>query len=282
MGILEGKVVLITGAGRGLGRAHAKRCAREGARVVVNDTGGSPSGTGRDPSVAAQVVAEIEAEGGEALADHHDISRRGEVEALFGSALGRFGKVDILITNAAIIRESTITNIADDDWNAQVGTILNGTFLCTQTLVRQLESSQSPGRILMVTSLVGLEGASNLAAYAAVKAGICGFGLSAAQELAPQGIGVNVLSPIAYTRLTSGLPLMDVPNAEQIMSPDLVSDVVVYLVSDAAAEISGHIVHVQGIQVSTYKIGATDGVAPENGERWLPAELSRRWAEIVR
>jgi NAD(P)-dependent dehydrogenase (short-subunit alcohol dehydrogenase family) len=220
--------------------------------------------------------------GGEALADHGDISRRSEVEALFRSAVERFGQVDILITNAALIREATIDNITDEDWSAQIGTMLGGTYLCTQALVRHLVGRKSPGRILMVTSLVGLQGAANLAAYAAAKAGICGFGLSAAQELAPLGIGVNVLSPIAFTRLTSGLPLMDIPNAEELMSPDLVSDVAAYLVSDSATEISGQIVHVQGVQVSTYKIGATDGVAPDSDDRWSPAELSRRWPEIVR
>ena len=282
MGILKGKVAIITGAGRGLGRAHAKRCASEGAQVVVNDTGGSPSGSGADKGVADSVVAEISSAGGDAQADYHDVSLPQEVEALFQHAIETYGKVDILITNAAIIREATINNITDEDWSIQIATMLGGTFRCTQSLVRHLEARKSPGRILMVTSLVGLEGASNLAAYAAAKAGICGFGLSAAQELAPLGIAVNILSPIAYTRLTSGLPLMDIPNAEQLMAPDLVSDVAAYLVSDAAAGVSGNIVHVQGIRVSMYKIGATDGVAPKVGDRWTPAELSKRWGEIVR
>jgi NAD(P)-dependent dehydrogenase (short-subunit alcohol dehydrogenase family) len=282
MGNLEGKVVIITGGGRGIGRAHARRCASEGAQVVVNDTGGSPSGLGHDPAVADAVVAEIRAAGGDSIADYNDVGRPAGVDGLFQKAIERYGKVDILITSAAIIREALIGDISDEDWDVQMATMLGGTFRCTQALVRHLQARKSPGHILMVTSLVGLEGASNLSAYAAAKAGICGFGLSASQELAPLNINVNILSPIAYTRLTSGLPLMDIPNAEQLMAPDLVSDVAVFLVSDAASEISGNIVHVQGIQVSTYKIGATVGVPPKDAARWSSTELSNRWSEIVR
>jgi len=268
MSLLEGKVVIVTGAGRGIGKSIALRCARERARVVVNDTGGSPNGLGRDP-------------GGQASADHHDVGQREEVAALFRRAVEQFGQVDLLVTNAGIVREGTIDSIVDDDWNAQLGTMLGGTFLCTQHLVRHLKGRNSGGRVLMVSSQLGLQGAANVAAYCAAKAAICGFGLTAAQELAPLGITVNILSPMAYTRLTEGLPLMDFPGAEQLMSPDFCGDISAYLLSDSAAQVTGHIVHVQGAQLSAFKIGMTEGVAPKSADRWLPTEIADRWAEIV-
>lgn len=282
MGVLQGKVALITGAGRGIGRSHAIRCAREGARVVVNDTGCSPSGAGFDPGPANEVASEIRAAGGEALADQHDVGKRGEVEALFGKAIERFGQVDLLVTNAGIVREGSIANITDEDWDAQLRTMLYGTFYCTQFFVRHLERRKAPGRVLMVSSQLGLLGAAHVAAYCSAKGAICAFGLTAAQELAPLGITVNILSPMAYTRMSAPLPLMDFPNAERVMSPDFCADVSAYLLSDDAAHISGRIVHVQGTQVSVFKIGPTDGVAPEAGDHWTPAELGRRWGEIIR
>ncbi len=282
MGLLDGKVAILTGAGRGIGRALAAKFARESARVVVNDTGMTPSGTGFDPSVAEKAVEEIRASGGEALADTHDVSQRSEVEGLFGRAMDAFGRVDILVTNAGIVREGGIAEIADTDWSAQLGTILNSTFYCTQLFARHVERRKGPGRVLMVSSQLGLQGASHVGAYCAAKGAVCGFGLTAAQELAPLGVTVNILSPMAYTRLTAGLPLMAFPNAEVLMSPDFCADVSAFLVSDGAAHLTGQIVHVQGNQVSVFKIGMTEGVAPSRGDRWTGDELADRWSDIVR
>ncbi len=282
MGFLEGKVALVTGAGRGIGRSLALKFARESARVVINDTGTTPSGHGADRTVADAVVQEIRAFGGVAIADHHDVGKRSEVEALFGAARDAFGHVDILVTNAGIVRESAIADVADEDWDAQLRTMLGGTFLCTQLFVRQAKHRGAPGRVLMVSSQLALQGAANVAAYCAAKGAIFAFGLTAAQELAPLGITVNILSPMAYTRLTAGLPLMDFPNAEQLMSPDFCADVSAFLVSDAGSHLSGQIVHVQGSQVSIFKIGMSEGVGPNQGDRWTGAELAQRWADIVR
>ena len=282
MGVLSGKVAIVTGSGRGIGRSIATRLAREQARVVINDTGGSPNGIGTDPSVAESVAAEIRALGGQAWADAHDVGTRSGVEALFRSAVEAFGQVDILVTNAGIVREGAIASIADEDWDAQLRTMLGGTFLCTQHFARHLKARQSPGRVLMVSSQLGFLGASQVASYCSAKAAICGFGLSAAQELAEFGITVNILSPMAYTRLTAGLPLMDFPNAEQLMSPDYCGDISAYLVSDQAGHLTGQIIHVQGSQLSAFKITMTDGVAPKSGDRWSPEELRERWGEIVR
>src|SRR6478609_6840450 len=281
MGALSGKVAIVTGSGRGIGKAIAMRLAREQARVVINDTGGSPNGTGHDASVAESVAARIRTLGGQASADHHDVGTRSGVEALFDAALEAFGQVDVLVTNAGIVREGTIDSIVDEDWDAQLRTMLGGTFLCTQQFARHLKSRKSPGRLLMVSSQLGLQGASQVSSYCAAKAAICGFGLSAAQELAEFGITVNILSPMAYTRLTAGLPLMDFPNAEQLMSPDFCADISAYLVSDAAAHLTGQIIHVQGSQLSAFEIAMTEGVAPK-GERWSLDEIRERWGQIVR
>jgi len=279
---LNGKVAIVTGSGRGIGRAIALNLAREQAHVVVNDMGCSPNGIGRDASVADSVAAEIRAAGGQAIADHHDIGDRSEVEALFRAAVEAFGRVDILVTNAGIVREGAIASIEDQDWDAELRTLLDGTFLCTQQFVRNIQARGGPGRVLMVSSMLGLQGASQVAAYCAAKGALFGFGLTAAQELAELGITVNILSPLAYTRLTAGLPLMDFPNAEQLMSPDFCGAISAYLVSDAASHLTGQIIHVQGRQLSTFKISITDGVAPRNGDRWTPDEIHERWAEIVR
>jgi NAD(P)-dependent dehydrogenase (short-subunit alcohol dehydrogenase family) len=279
---LTGKVAIVTGSGRGIGRAIAMRFAREHARVVINDIGCSPNGIGQDPAVADSVAAEIRAAGGQAIADHHDVGKRSEVEALFRSAVEAFGQVDILVTNAGIVREGAIANIIDEDWDAQLRTLLDSTFLCTQQFARHIKGRGGPGRVLMVSSMLGLQGASQVAAYCSAKGAIFGFGLTAAQELAELGITVNILSPLAYTRLSAGLPLMDFPNAEQLMSPDFCGDVSAYLVSDAASHLTGQIIHVQGSQLSAFKIAMTDGVAPRNGDHWSPEEIRERWAEIVR
>ena len=279
---LNGKVAIVTGSGRGIGRAIALNLAREQARVVINDLGCSPNGIGRDASVADSVAAEIRAAGGQAIADHHDVGDRSEVEALFRAALEAFGRVDILVTNAGIVREGAIASIEDQDWDAELRTLLDGTFLCTQQFVRNIQARGGPGRVLIVSSMLGLQGASQGAAYCAAKGALFGFGLTAAQELAELGITVNILSPLAYTRLTAGLPLMDFPNAEQLMSPDFCGAISAYLVSDAASHLTGQIIHVQGRQLSTFKISITDGVAPRNGDRWTPEEIHERWGEIVR
>jgi NAD(P)-dependent dehydrogenase (short-subunit alcohol dehydrogenase family) len=279
---LGGKVAIVTGSGRGIGRAIAMRLARERVRVVINDIGCSPNGIGQDPSVADATVAEIRAMGGEAIADHHDVGRRSEVEALFRSAIEAFGRVDILVSNAGIVREGAIKDITDEDWQAQLRTMLDGTFLCTQQFVRHVKGRGGPGRVLMVSSMLGLQGASQVAAYCAAKGAIFGFAFSAAQELAELGITVNVLSPMAYTRLTAGLPLMDFPNAEQLMSPDFCSDISAYLLSDAASHLTGQVIHEQGSQLSAFKISMTEGVAPRNGDHWSPEEIRDRWGEIVR
>ena len=267
---LKGKGALVTGASGGIGGAIAKALHAQGASVAI-------SGTNKEKLDA--LAAEL---GSRVFVLPCDLRDRAAVTKLGEEAEKALGQVDILVTNAGIVREGAIANILDEDWEAQLRTMLGGTFLCTQLFTRHLKGRGSPGRVLMVSSQLGLQGASQVASYCSAKAAICGFGLTAAQELAEFGITVNILSPMAYTRLTAGLPLMDFPNAEQLMSPDFCGDISSYLVSDAAAHITGQIIHVQGSQLSAFKIAMTDGVAPRSGDSWSPEEIRERWSEIVR
>lgn len=279
MGLLSGKVAIVTGSGQGIGRAHALRLAEEGCAVVVNDIGTSPHGEGRDPSFARAVVAEIEAKGGRALVSDHDVTREAEVDAMVAAAVMAFGKVDVLITSAAIFPDDSIVELTEDKWARTIDVNLRGTFLCVRAVARHLVGRGAPGRILTTTSLAGLRGTPGLTAYSAAKAGIYGLTLTVAQELRARGITVNTLSPLAYTRVTAQ-PLADVPNAAEHLAPHFVADVAAFLVSDLAAEITGTVVEVQGVQVWLSRMLSTTPSLPE-GARWTPEELARRWSEIA-
>jgi len=277
MGVLDGKVAIVTGAGRGLGRAYARRFAAEGASVVVNDSGCSPGGVGADRSPADEVVETIRADGGKAIADYGDVSERKDVESLFRSAIESFGKVDIVVCNAGIVRGAPMSDLTDED-HALCQGMVKSNFLCAQALAAHLKGSGRPGRFLAITSLMAFQGGVNMGLYSAAKAGIYAFAVSAAQELAAAGITVNVIAPMALTRLSEGIP-----NAKVLFGdPELVADVATFLVSDAAADVTGKVVDVQGRQVASYKVTTTVPVAPKGGARWSVAELAERWTEIVR
>lgn len=276
MGHLDGKVVIVTGGGRGIGRAHALRLAEEGCAVVVDDTGGSFRGEGVDPSVAAAVADEIAKKGGRAIACAHDVTR--DADALVAEAVAAFGKVDGLITSAAVFADGPLLELENERWLKTLDVNLRGTFACMQAVAKHLVGRGAPGRILTTTSLAGLRGTPGLISYSAAKAGIYGLTLTAAQELRAHGITVNTLSPLAYTRVTAE-PLKDVPNGEEILAPHFVADVAVFLLSDLASEITGTVVEVQGAQVWISRLSSTTPTHPE-GARWSVEELSRRWSEI--
>jgi NAD(P)-dependent dehydrogenase (short-subunit alcohol dehydrogenase family) len=280
MGLLDGKVAIITGAGGGIGRAHALLFAKEGAKVVVNDLGGDRAGGGKGSELADKVVAEIKAAGGDAVANYDSVSTREGADGLLWSALSKFGKVDILVNNAGVLRDRSFLNMTDADWNVVFDVHMKGTYYCAQTIARQLKVQGKGGRIINTTSVSGLMGNFGQANYAAAKAGIYGFTRTLAIELRKANVTVNALAPVAYTRMTEDLPMLQaVPNAKEMLAPEHISPVALFLASDLSADITGTIVGVQGPKVSLYKMIETTGTTPK-GAAWTAEELRERWAEI--
>jgi len=282
-GLLAGKVAVITGAGRGLGRAYALRFAEEGCKVVVNDNGAAPDGTGRDASVAPSVVAEIERAGGVAVASQHDVSSPAEVEALFRLASEHFGPVDVLVCSAGGLHlGSSILDAEDEVWERLMAINARGTFLCLRAAARQMVEQKRAGRIIITSSLVAMTGNPGVAPYAASKAAVCGLSLTAALELAPHDINVNVITPMAWTRLTNLVPAFAaIPDAEEVLSPRYVADVVLFLASDLSAGITGQVIDVGGPQVSFHRTQQTAPTKAGDG-RWTAQELRRRWDELTK
>jgi NAD(P)-dependent dehydrogenase (short-subunit alcohol dehydrogenase family) len=280
MGLLDGKVAIITGAGGGIGRAHALLFAKEGAKVVVNDLGGDRAGKGFGSEMADNVVAEIKAAGGDAVANYDSVATREGADSLLWTALNKFGKVDILVNNAGILRDKTFLNMSEADWSLVLDVHLKGTFLCAQAVARQLKLQGKGGRIINTTSMSGLMGNFGQANYSAAKAGIYGLTRTLSLELKKANVTVNAIAPVAYTRMTEDLPMLSaLPNAKEMLAPEHVATVALFLASELSADITGAVVGVQGTKVSVYRMMETAGAAP-TGAAWTAAELKERWAEI--
>jgi len=246
MGLLDGKVALVTGAGGGLGKAHAKLLAAQGAAVVVNDLGGARDGTGSGHSMADAVVAEIKEAGGKAAAHYGSVSKKEDAEGMVKAAVKEFGKLDIAINNAGILRDKSFKNMTDEMWDIVLDVHLRGTYLVTKAAYDQMLAQESGGRIIMTSSTSGLLGNFGQTNYGAAKAGMAGFMRCLALEGAKYKVTVNLLAPTAYSRLTEDL--MPAATAEPL-APEKVSPAVVWLCSDEAADITGQIFAVGGNSV---------------------------------
>lgn len=281
-GILTGKVAVITGGGRGLGRAYALRFAEEGCRVVVNDIGAPAYGPGADASVAAAVVAEIEQAGGTALPSLHDVSSGVEVLSMFELARQRFGGVDILVCSAGALHAgSSLLEIDEQIWDGLMAVNARGTFLCVQAAARSMIEQRRPGRIITTSSMAAMNGNAGLVGYAASKAAVYALSQTAAIELAAHDITVNTLTPVAWTRLTEAIPaIAATPNAERVLSTSYVADVALFLASDLSASVTGQVIDVGGPELSFYRMKHSLPVLPSSG-RWTPHELRRRWQELT-
>ena len=247
MGMLEGKVALVTGAGGGLGRAHAMLLAREGASVVVNDLGGARDGTGSSNTMAQKVVEEIKAEGGQAIANYGSVTNRDQAIAMVEDSVSAFGKIDILIANAGILRDKSFKNMDDEMWDVVMDVHLRGTYLSTKAAYDKMLEQGNGGRIIMTSSTSGLLGNFGQTNYGAAKAGIAGFMRCLWLEGIKYGITVNVLAPTATSRLTTDILPEEV---QENFPPEAVSPAVVWLCSDEAKEISGRQWLVAGNNVS--------------------------------
>jgi len=280
MGLLDGKVAIITGAGGGIGRQHALLFAKEGAKVVVNDLGGDRHGGGKGSELADAVVEEIKKGGGEAVANYDSVSTREGADGMLWSALNKFGKVDILVNNAGVLRDKSFLNMSDTDWNLVFDVHMKGTYYCSQAVCRQLKTQNSGGRIINTTSVSGLMGNFGQANYSAAKAGIYGFTRTLSMEMARAKVTVNAIAPVAFTRMTEDLKMVQaLPNAKEMLASDHISPVALFLASDLAADINGTIVGVMGPKVSVYRMIETAGTTPK-GATWTAQELREHWGEI--
>jgi NAD(P)-dependent dehydrogenase (short-subunit alcohol dehydrogenase family) len=258
MGTLDGRVAIVTGAGRGIGRSVATLLAREGAVVVVNDLGAAVDGSGNDAGPAQQAVGEITAAGGKAIVSSADISDHSAAEDMIKTAISEFGRLDVLVNVAGILRDRMVFNMTEQEWDDVIRVHLKGTFNTTKfasAYWRSLRDESAQNRIINFTSVSGLHGAPGQPNYAAAKMGIVGLTYSSAHSLAKYGVTVNAISPAASTRMTDSVPSdrrrARTESADE-RSPDNVAPVVAYLASERSGWINGHIVHVSGFEVSLY------------------------------
>ncbi|MFF7979216.1 SDR family oxidoreductase [Streptomyces sp. NPDC007901] len=287
-GICAGRVVVVTGAGRGLGRAHALAFAAEGARVVVNDLGvGLDGGPGPD-SPAGAVVDEIRAAGGEAVAHGGDIATAAGAESLVAAALEAYGRLDTLVNNAGFLRDRMLVNLGEDDWDAVMRVHLKGHFLPLRHAAAHWRAEAKAGRtpvarIVNTSSGAGLLGSVGQGNYSAAKAGIVGLTLVAAAELARYGVQVNAIAPAARTRMTERAfaETMAAPGTGfDAMAPDNVSPLVVWLGSAASAGVTGRVFETEGGRITVME-GWRPGPTADKGARWTPSEAGETALKLL-
>ena len=276
MGNLDDKVAIVTGAGGGLGRAHALLLAQEGASVVVNDLGGSRDGTGSGQSMADTVVEEIIAAGGKAVANYGSVTDDDAAQSMVKTALDTYGRIDILVNNAGILRDRSFKNMTDAEWDAVIDVHLRGAYLATKHVWAALLEQGQGGRIIMTSSTSGLIGNFGQTNYGAAKAGLAGFMRVLALEGMKYGITVNVLAPAALSRMTEDL-MPDTPELAEAMAPEKVSPTVAWLCTDEANSVTGRQFCVSGNR-TTLLSWQTDVIAEKDAmaEPWSVDEIGER------
>lgn len=273
----DGRVALVTGAGAGLGRSHALLLASRGAKVVVNDLGGSLTGQGVSSSAADQVVAEIKAAGGDAVANHASVSDRDGAESMVQAALDQFGRIDIVINNAGIIRDRSFAKMSLDDFELVLKVHLLGSVYVTKAAWPHL-IGQGYGRIVLTTSGSGLVGNFGQTNYSAAKTAMLGLMSNLKIEGAKANVRVNAISPVAHTRMTENL---NAPGMQELLKPEQVSPAVAWLSSEAC-DVSGEIIAAGGGYFSRVKLVKSPGVvfARRDGRSVSIEEFAERRQEI--
>ena len=277
-GSCRGRVVVITGAGNGLGRAHALAFAAQGAKVVVNDLGGARDGAGASSAPARAVADEIAAAGAAAVANADDISSWAGAERLIGQAVDAFGGLDVVVNNAGILRDRAIVTMTEQDWDAVLGVHLKGTFAVLHHAAaywrqRVKDGQSNDARVINTTSPSGLFGNAGQGNYGAAKAGIASLTIIAARELDRYGVTVNAIAPTALTRMTEDVEMMRTAAASTDLSPESISPLVVWLGSAESREVTGRVFGVWSNKITVLE-GWVNGPSVSQDLRWDPAELS--------
>ncbi|GGY09754.1 SDR family oxidoreductase [Streptomyces tanashiensis] len=288
-GLCNGRVVVVTGAGRGLGRAHALAFAAEGAKVVVNDLGVGLDGTGAGAGPAQQVVDEITASGGEAVAHGGDIATADGAASLVATALDAFGRLDTLVNNAGFLRDRMLVNLGEDDWDAVMRVHLKGHFLPLRHAAAYWRAEAKAGRepvarVINTSSGAGLLGSVGQGNYAAAKAGIVGLTLVASAEMGRYGVQVNAIAPAARTRMTEQTfaETMAAPSGGgfDAMAPENVSPLVVWLGSAASAGVTGRVFEAEAGRITVME-GWRPGPSADKGARWTPTEAGETTLKLL-
>ena len=279
------RVAVVTGAGNGLGRAHALAFAEAGAAVVVNDLGGGRDGSGGSAGPAQQVVDEITAAGGRAVANTDDISSWDGARALIDQAVDTFGGLDILVNNAGILRDRMLTSMSEAEWDAVIAVHLKGTFCPTRHAAeywrrRAKDGLPNDASVINTTSPSGLFGSPGQTNYGSAKSGVAGFTVIAAMELQRYGVTVNAVAPTALTRLTDDLPAAREMAEKVDLAPEGVSPVVLWLAGPAARDVTGRVIAVIGGTIAVVE-GWSYGPEIHSDERWTTQRLDGVLPELL-
>lgn len=280
MSLLEGRVAIVTGAGRGIGRAHALELARHGAAVVVNDVGVSISGEATGETPAEEVVAEIEAAGGRAVVSTADVADWDQAEAMVRQAVDTFGGLDVLVNNAGFVRDRMLVNTSEEEWDAVVRVLLKGHFAPLRHAGAYWRGEAKAGRqraarVVNTSSGAGLQGSVGQSAYSAAKAGVAGLTLVAAQEMGRYGVTVNAIAPVARTRMTEGAF-----DTSQMALPEDNAPVVAWLASEDAGDVTGRVIEIDG-SVITVENGWAHGPSRDAGRRWVAADVGPALRQLI-
>jgi NAD(P)-dependent dehydrogenase (short-subunit alcohol dehydrogenase family) len=277
MALLDGKVAIVTGSGGGIGREHALALAKEGAALVINDLGGARDGTGASQNMADQVVAEIKAAGGEAVANYDTVATVDGANNIVKTALNAFDKLDIVVNNAGILRDKSFAKMDEGMWDIVIEVHLRGTYCVTHAAYNQMKDRGEGGVIINTSSTSGLNGNFGQCNYGAAKAGIAGFTRCLAIEGKKYGIRTFILAPIALTRMTDDLPGFNDEKIKARMTPAVISPLVTYLASDLSKDQTGKTFFVGGGRIAEMKVVTCDGITKEEeGGLWTPAEIASK------
>jgi NAD(P)-dependent dehydrogenase (short-subunit alcohol dehydrogenase family) len=287
-GICEGRVVIVTGAGRGIGRAHALEFARQGARVVVNDLGAERDGSGSSTGPAGEVVDAIRAAGGEAVANGDDVADWKGAERLVRTALDELGGLDVLVNNAGFLRDRMLVSASEDEWDAVVRVHLKGHFCPTRFAAEHWREESKAGRpvdarVVNTSSGAGLLGSVGQGAYSAAKAGIAALTLVEAAELGRYGVNANAIAPAARTRMTEEVfadTMAEPESGFDAMAPENIAPLVVWLGSPESREVTGRVFEVEGGAISVPD-GWQHGPRVDKGTRWEPGEIGAAVHELL-